>query len=298
MTTICNNSKKVILKYKSVTPHKIAYQGRKYHGSVSLGWDFWQDENQYFAIQASSNTEITWDFTPDLTRSFYKYPITYTHANPNINPSTSIYNAYFFGSYEVLGIEYDEEGIAHYQLIDNQDPENPINRIEKIITRPGYYTFRKYDSPNENASSFGVLDMSINQGEIYDFLGYAWIFKWYFNGVHVGTYTVRSNTSSPPQEKVYFLEATPGQDVTETFTFEEIPEKLELIKSTTDNYSWSLKKTDSETEEIIHTFAGIEPELLCFLNVNECPENTCTVDCGTYCCCYNSNGYSVYAFSK
>ena len=298
MTTICENSKQVILKYTSVIPHRIAYRGSEYHGAVNIGWDYWQEGNQYFLIQASLDAEITWDFTPDLTRSLYQHPITYTHANPNIDPPTSIYNAYFFGFYEVQGIVYDEEGIAYYSYIDNSDEENPINRTDKITTRPGYYNFIKYDSSDENASSFGVLDMSISKGEIYYFLGYAWTFNWYFDGEYRGSRTVRSNTNSPPQENVLFIEATPDQDITETFAFEEITEKVELIKSPTDSYSWSLKKTKSGIEEIIHTFAGIEPELLCFLNLDECPENSCQVDCGEHYCCYNSQGISIHAFLK
>ncbi len=34
------------------------------------------------------------------------------------------------------------------------------------------------------------------------------------------------------------------------------------------------------------------------LFTNQCPENTCRVDCGNHYCCYNSDGYSIYSYLK
>lgn len=34
------------------------------------------------------------------------------------------------------------------------------------------------------------------------------------------------------------------------------------------------------------------------LLVNQCPDDSCRVDCGEYYCCYNSNGYSIHSYYK
>ena len=40
------------------------------------------------------------------------------------------------------------------------------------------------------------------------------------------------------------------------------------------------------------------PSLICIGDTDQCPENTCEVDCGTHICCYGSDGVAVHSFVK
>lgn len=48
-------------------------------------------------------------------------------------------------------------------------------------------------------------------------------------------------------------------------------------------------RTDSSIPQI---------ETECVIQTNQCPENTCEVDCGTHICCYGSDGIAVHSFEK
>lgn len=49
--------------------------------------------------------------------------------------------------------------------------------------------------------------------------------------------------------------------------------------------------------EVIKAILGLR-ECPVIEKLNQCPENTCRVDCGTHYCCYNSEGISTFSYLK
>ena len=297
MATSCDNPAKVTLNYQSVIPHKIYYSGKKYHHSgTTLGRNpappIYQDgETDYFFISApNSETEITWDFTENSDNTYYRYTVTVTLANPTIDSSNNEFFAYFPGQYSPIGFWFEESGLARWE-IENLTPQKTSNAVH-----PGWY---KVDNSSDTASHNSILDISLEGQEIYEILGYAWDINIYFDGELQLTRGVRTSTESPPEDRVFITEATPGSPKTETFNFVNKPQEVKLIQVEGTEYTWKLIKVVSEEqEEEISLFYGIEPELSCFLQEGACPQDTCPVSCGDTICCYNSEGIPVDSFLK
>lgn len=158
-------------------------------------------------------------------------------------------------------------------------------------------------SENSHITSELVLDISLNSVSPAPFFNTRWKLKIYNSGVEIATHEFLGDMSNPPEERI----TIPGEIgfIPTTINFSKLPdtEAFELITVSVEDDEYQIIKhfldenSNSINQEIFYNIFGKNPELYC-VTEGECPENSCTVDCGTYCCCYNSQGYSVHAFSK
>ena len=48
----------------------------------------------------------------------------------------------------------------------------------------------------------------------------------------------------------------------------------------------------------VFTRTSTDKPTVAIVETNQCPENTCEVDCGTHVCCYGSDGIAVFSYDK
>lgn len=97
--------------------------------------------------------------------------------------------------------------------------------------------------------------------------------------------------------------------VTKTFEKEANTEAIEVLRRTpTSRYFdvWKITLDDNGNEinrRTIYSFGNSDTEPLVewsldCIEIDECPPDTCTVDCNSHYCCYGSDGISIHSFEK
>lgn len=157
----------------------------------------------------------------------------------------------------------------------------------------------------------GITDVEITDAVVTK--GSRWDIKIYLDGEYSDDVGINSLRASPYTEPPWRVESyTKPIKVTLEKEFEKQvdSQSTEVLSDAflPNKYILYLVNIDSQGAETgrmsllsFHTQPEDEPpwyEIVCDPSQEECPENTCAVDCGSHICCYGSDGISVFAYAK
>ena len=303
MTSICTSPKQVILKYTTVLPQEI-YLKTSTQGTRTLGRIPFGTKGQFTRVR-SPNPEgvLTWDFTSNPEGDFLEYDVAYTTAHPD-NQQEITFKAYFTRNQGTPGYWIDTEDNNRVNWTSKANGETAYSNSQ-ISYYDGFtylYGLIYFDElPPRHSLNF-ISDIKISGGGSYapsKWFPYSFIWNIYLDGNLIKSAKHNSQTPNAPADKIVIVDAQPGSPESKVFNFSETPSSIKLKLKDNTEYSYQIiAKYPDNTEEIIHFFYGIDPTLLCFSEEEECPDNTCKVDCGEHYCCYGSNGIAVYSFLK
>jgi hypothetical protein len=163
-----------------------------------------------------------------------------------------------------------------HQVVFANSGQNPI-RVTGRVLGAGYY------SSSETGGRNGVFIKCENcNGDItFFFAGAYWT-----DGSQVVSTTPCYTTSSRSIEAAWL--SLPAS------TFEILNIVTVSAPSVCNHYTF---KVFEDGVEIFRRTDPNQPQVI-LGSLDNCPENTCAVDCGTYVCCYNSQGISVFNYLK
>lgn len=231
-----------------------------------------------------------------------EYGVSYTTADPD-NPLDREFKAYFLGRLGSPGYWIDEDNHVNWTY---QADRETVYSNEQITPFDGHsYSHPSLvwvDEPLVNYGTYMINAISISGGGNYapaQYYPYSFIWNVYQGERLVRTAKHNNSTPDAPAKRIVIADAKPGYPESKFFDFPITPSSVELKLKQDTEYSYEvIAKYSDNSEEVIHFFYGINPTLLCFTEVGECPENTCKVDCGGHYCCYNGDGIAVHSFVK
>ena len=305
MPLVCTSPKQVILKYTSIKPTKITVSAPALVGAAGLGLFHHRiSSNLYRYTLPSPDSEFTWEFIRDPEYDNLEYPIYFTYTHPNADPPTDSFKAFLSNRWKNPSLWVDENNVVRWQMGEG----SPITDLEKLghlkISSPGgTLGFYKVDSYSPGTSWYQVSEISIGNPQPSKNIPYSYLLKLYIDGTLHDTKRIGNDVESEPEQRIFIEEGEPDEPVSETFSFPDNPFSVEVKLKEGTEYTYQIIKknsedTSEEEAEIIYNFFGIDPDILCFSEEEECPDNSCKVDCGNHYCCYEADGYSVYSFAK
>lgn len=295
MTLSCSGSIGAALHYKGVKAQIIKV--------INPGGNVWNNEvNSLISVVRPNNPSnyLTWEWEEDLWWRKWLIKISYQSGNSSTCGQTFIW--------ETSTTQPDN----NVELIARDDlwygfyipPEHPrytsgdpngywvsANRLLKVA------------QCSSSSTSPLALNAAIDSVEPYPGENTLWHLNFYENGEKITSLALMGQMENPPTEAIFDLWNKTYAPISISFEKQINTEALELLPVPNSDESWQLwrvqidENQDPISKEVIYQFQGIEPELFC-LDDNECPPNTCKVDCGGHYCCYNSGGYSVHSFIK
>ncbi len=305
MASTCNNPQQVVLQYFSVLPREVSLRTDGHlprtPGSLpALG------NSAYTSLKAiNPESVITWNFEPNPSGNLLEYNVSYSvAASPSLSPRT--FKAYFAGNETNLGFTENEEGHLHWAYTKGDGESQMGGSIAPgEATNNTWFTsypFQIVEQPQNPPREHLIFDIQFTSGGTAvppENLPYSFIWNLYIDNQWVKKGIHRSKTSTPPEGLVKIIDAQTGSLQTNSFEFEETPISVDLKQKSGTNYTHQIiAKHPDKTESVIYEFYGINPTLICFSAVGECPDNTCQVDCGEHYCCYQNDGISIYSFLK
>ena len=117
-----------------------------------------------------------------------------------------------------------------------------------------------------------------------------WYLKFFENGEEITRLDLWGQMFDAPTDLINEVTGKQYFPVSKNFTKVLNTEALELLPVPDKEEEWQLwlvtldAEQNSISSEVIYQFQGKEPQLFC-LDENECPDNSCQVDCGTHYCC-------------
>lgn len=192
-----------------------------------------------------------------------------------------------------------------YQLILYiAPPESPDynSGIGRPIYQSGRYLLAKAPSCG-NYNGFYTLSLEVASIAPHPGSNSKWLFRVFDNGIEIARREVWGYMNTAPTYLIETYDKEGFYPASKSFSKQLNSEALELIPVANQENEWQIWRVFLDAEqnpvnsELIYHFQGKAPELFC-LEENECPENTCKVDCGAGYCCYSSAGISVHSFLK
>ncbi|MGK7894800.1 MAG: hypothetical protein AB4372_14585 [Xenococcus sp. (in: cyanobacteria)] len=303
MASICTSPKQVVLKYTTVLPQEVQLstvgRGPRQIGRLPFGF-----KRQPTRVRSSNPDEVlTWAIVSNPEGDFLEYDVDYVTANPN-NQKEINFKAYFTRREGTPGYWIDTENWGYVYWIYQEEGETVFSNSH-ITYYDGvayHYSLIYPEQPVTFHTNRHISSIAISGGGTpapSKWYPYSFIWKVYQGGNLVKSARHDSKTANFPASDIVILDAKPGHPESKVFNFPTAPLSVELKLKQNTEYSYQvIAKYSDDTEEVIHFFYGIDPTLLCFSEVGECPENTCQVDCGEHYCCYGSDGIAVHSFLK